>query len=188
VADRAGGGWPTRAREAALALSGEPAEDDATIKLLRDVKDIFSTADDPDVLASSVIVERLVALEDKPWREWSHGRPLSPAKLARLLTSYGIYPAGTIRIGEKTAKGYRRAAFIDAWERYLSLEGGPEASQRNSPNESGPEVAISNRHNGNGGNECDALQSVTNPMNTGRSDGVTLSGGGEGKDEPWLDL
>ena len=77
-----------------------------------------------------------------------------------MLGRYGVYSAGTIRIGTKTAKGYRREAFMEAWDRYL---GGPGPSQRNNPNNDGPEFAISNRHNENG---CDGLQSVTNPVNT----------------------
>jgi putative DNA primase/helicase len=176
LADRAGGSWPAKAREAALALSSESAEEDATTRLLRDIRDIFAAAHDADVLASGVIVERLVGLEDRPWREWSHGRPLTTAKLARLLAGYGVHPAGTVRIGDKTAKGYRRSAFVDAWERYVSVEGSLEASHRNNANVSGRETAFLSRHNEKA---CDALRSVTNPMNTERCDAVTLSEGSD---------
>jgi putative DNA primase/helicase len=181
LADAAGGRWPALAREAALALSGEASDDDAGTMLLQDIRTIFSDAGNPEVLGSSAIVERLLKLDDRPWTEWSKGRPLSTAKLARMLGAYGIHPAGTIRLGHETAKGYRREAFAETWQRYL---GGVEASHRNKANNDGPELAISNRHNENG---CDGSQSVTNPMNTERSYGVTLSEGGEGEDG-WLDM
>ena len=169
IADVAGGTWPVRAREAAIALSGAPAEDDASTLLLTDIRAIFTAEDEPEVLASSTLVERLLDLDDRPWKEWSKGRPLSAAKVARMLAGYQIFPAGTIRIGAKTAKGYRRDAFVEAWQRYL---GDVKPSQRNKPNESGPEVPISNRHIEN---PCDGLQSVTNPMNTEDCYGVTVS-------------
>lgn len=181
LADAIGGSWPTRAREAAMALSSDDGEEDAATLLLRDIRDGFTDEGDPEVLTSAAIIERLTGLEDRPWGEWSKGRPLSPAKLARMLAGYGVHPAGTLRIGSKTAKGYRRSAFADAWARYL---GDVEASQRNQPNVYGGEPAISNRHNGNG---CDGLKSVTNPINTERSYGVTLSEGEEG-DREVLDL
>jgi hypothetical protein len=169
IADRIGGDWPARAREAALALSGAPAEDAASTRLLRDIRDVFAEADDPEVLASKVIIEQLVAVEDAPWGEWSKGKPLSTAKLARLLKDYDIYPAGTVRIGPtETAKGYRRVAFVEAWDRYLGVL---NPSQRNNPNKYGAESLFSNRHNQN---ECDGLESVTNPMNTEHCDAVTL--------------
>jgi Protein of unknown function (DUF3631)/Domain of unknown function (DUF3854) len=180
IADCAGGSWPDKARAAAVALSGGSTEEDATTRLLRDIRDIFEAADDPDVLASSVIVERLVAIEERPWREWSRGRPLSAAKLARMLAQYGVHPAGTIRIGDKTAKGYRRAAFTDAWNRYLPPEEVLDPSQRNNPPEIGIEPTISNRHDEAG---SDASGSVTNAVNTAQRDAVTLPAGRSGGDD-----
>jgi hypothetical protein len=40
------------------------------------------------------------------------------AKLVAKLRAFGI-TSKKIRIGEKTLKGYERAAFEDAWKRYL---------------------------------------------------------------------
>ena len=113
IADAVGGPWPTLARQAAVALSSIDADADAATLLLRDIKTIFVDDGNPAVLASSTLVERLVGLEDRPWAEWSRGRPLSTAKLARLLVGYGVSPAGSIRVGPKTARAYRRAAFCD---------------------------------------------------------------------------
>jgi hypothetical protein len=45
-------------------------------------------------MGSTTIVEKLIAIEDSPWSEWSHGKPLSTAKLALMLKGYGVLPAG----------------------------------------------------------------------------------------------
>jgi putative DNA primase/helicase len=117
VADLAGAWWPARARAAALELSGgEEAEETATIDLLRDIRDVFEERG-VDVLASSDLASALVAMTDRPWAEWSHGRPLTAAKLARQLATFSIAPH-VQRIGTKTPRAYRRAAFEDAWARY----------------------------------------------------------------------
>jgi len=167
IADHVGGPWPTRAREAALALAGAADDEDVATLLLGDLRDIFEAEDNPDVLASSVLIEQLVALEDRPWAEWSKGRPMSPAKLARMLAGYSVHPAGSIRVGAKTARAYRRTAFVEAWDRYLADF---KALQRDNPNETGPEPAISKRDTDAG---CDGLLSVTNPIDTERSHTVT---------------
>lgn len=170
IADVAGGDWPLRSRAAATLLAPERGEDDASATLLADIREAFKAEGNPEVIASAAIVDRLVALDDRPWAEWSHGRPLSTAKLARMLATYGVHPAGTIRIGSKTAKGYRYAAFDDAWTRYLPVEESFEASHGNAANASGLKQALSKRHSEN---ERDGLQNVTSPMNTERNDVVT---------------
>ena len=75
----------------------------------------------PDVAQNSrepAILPALVTMEDRPWSEWSRGKPLSPRGLATLLKSFGIAPS-TIRLdGDATPKGYKRAAFEPVWKRY----------------------------------------------------------------------
>jgi len=171
VADVAGGAWPDRARAAALALSGNDAAEDIGAELLADIRTVFEDADDPSVLASADIIEGLVAMEDRPWAEWSKGKPMTATKLARMLKPFKVTTAGTVRIGAKTARGYRRESFTDAWARYLPSDPPFKASHRNKLNEIGPETVSSNRHNEN---TCDALRSVTNPTNTDACYGVTL--------------
>ena len=180
LADQIGERWPSLAREAALGLSAQEPEDEASTTLLRDIRATFQEDGNPAVLASSALIERLLALEDRPWGEWSHGRPLSPAKLARMLAGYGIYPAGNVRIGPKVSKGYRRDAFAEAWERYLGVV---EPLQRNKPNDNGHAPAISSRYTDA---DCSALKSVTNPMNTEASYLVATSETGESAASPML--
>ena len=89
IADAIGGDWPERARRAALALSGGRREESAGIELLADIKAIFDAQAGrrSDKLTSKEIVEALVAMEDRPWPEWStrqaaHHPPAGPAARA----------------------------------------------------------------------------------------------------------
>ncbi|OGO51921.1 MAG: hypothetical protein A2148_04545 [Chloroflexi bacterium RBG_16_68_14] len=118
IADLAGGNWPERSRCAALALSaGVEREDDSLgVRLLADVRCIFEERG-AERLSSAELVAALVAVEEAPWGDLK-AKPLDERKLARLLKPYGIRPH-TVRIEDKTPKGYQRAAFEDAWSRYL---------------------------------------------------------------------
>jgi hypothetical protein len=143
------------------------ADDEAGTMLLTDIRAIFEDKGNPDVLPSGVIIDTLTGLEHRPWAEWSKGRPLSPAKLARLLAGYDIHP-GSTRIGDKVVRAYRYVTFTDAWERYKTLE----VLQRNNPNQNGHELAASKCYTPNA---CSTLQSATNPTNVEVSSGVALS-------------
>ena len=118
IADAVGEGWPERARKAAVNLAG-PAADEAShrIRVLADIHQVFAERD-TETLFSSVLAEALNEVETSPWAEWSRGRGLSPTTLANLLHPYGIKPR-SVRIGDETKKGYKKAQFSDVWERYL---------------------------------------------------------------------
>jgi putative DNA primase/helicase len=130
IADLAGGDWPRRAREAAMALrGGRDAADQGSIgeMLLADIRDVFG---ERDLLPTREILDYLIELQDRPWGEWgSLKKPLSPQGLAAQLRKFGIHPEPkTQREGEKTFKGYARAAFAHAWEIYtpaVTVPGSP---------------------------------------------------------------
>jgi hypothetical protein len=116
IADAAGGDWPERARVAAVTLvtqskSGTPS---LGIKLLADIKTIYS---EHFQLPTAKLLTQLNELEDSPWGDLK-GKPLDARGLARRLKVYDIERA-TLRIGNSTAKGYRKEDFHDAWARYL---------------------------------------------------------------------
>jgi putative DNA primase/helicase len=119
IADLAGGDWPTLARQVAVRLSGEGAEQDASVRvqLLMDIKAIFD-CDERDQIPSAFICGQLAEMEDRPWPEWRHGKPITVRQLARQLEAFSVRP-GTIRTEATTAKGYKKEAFKDAWSRYL---------------------------------------------------------------------
>lgn len=119
IADAAGGDWPHALRQSIIILSnGAHAADDSTgVQLLADIRHVFEDCD-VDRISSAELVEHLTRIETSPWGEWSKGRPLSMAILARLLKTFEIAPH-TIRMKNDVAKGYLREDFADAWNRYL---------------------------------------------------------------------
>lgn len=83
IADRAGAGWPEKARTAAKQLSGTGGSQGRGTELLSDIRDIFTNRN-IDRLQSADLTHSLVAMEGRPWAEWK-GKPLTPNALARLL-------------------------------------------------------------------------------------------------------
>ncbi|MFC1917206.1 DUF3631 domain-containing protein [Chloroflexota bacterium] len=116
IAYAVGNDWPRRARDAAIALmNGEEREDESLgVKLLSDIKFVFGN---DEQISSADLVSKLLQIEESPWGD-IRGKILDTRRLAYLLKPYYIRPV-TIRINEKTPKGYRKADFEDAWSRYL---------------------------------------------------------------------
>jgi hypothetical protein len=130
IADLAGGNWPTWAREAALALSGDEFDDEGnhTIMLLSDIRAAFA-ARNSDRISSAALVDHLVSLDDRPWAEMGKaGKPITQNRLARLLKllkDRKLRPS-TIRLSDSgTAKGYLKSTFADAFAHYLPSEDPP---------------------------------------------------------------
>lgn len=115
IADVAGGNWPGRARTAAVALNAEPdtADESLNVRLLGDIKDIFTTSN-TDRIASVDLIARLQKDEETPWDD-----RLTATKLANRLRTFTIRPH-SIRVGDDVFKGYQVDDFADAWNRYLS--------------------------------------------------------------------
>jgi putative DNA primase/helicase len=178
VADLAGGPWPGRARQAAVSLAGGDEPESVSVELLADLQSIFVERD-VDVLASADMVAALVALPDRRWADWSHGRPLTAAKLARLLWPYGIAPID-VKISGKNLKRYPRRALEDAWTRYVPSKALP----RDPINVYGPESL-----------EIEALpaekvapcETAIGPMFTESGSGVALSKADPGAHAPIAD-
>ena len=116
IADRAGGEWPARARNAALALSAPGESDNETlgVELLRDIRSIFETRN-ANRIGSIEMVEELVKLDSRPWAEYRRGRPLTATALARALRQFKIYK-------RENADGsfYQLSDFQDALDRYTA--------------------------------------------------------------------
>jgi len=143
VADFAGGDWPQRARTAAQALSSAAesaaADNSLAVTLLDDLRTVFDMFPGIDRLSTSVIVDKLVSLEDSPWANVGRPpRPLDSSGLSYRLRDYGVRPK-PIRFGEHTARGYYRAELADIWQRYLP-DGGGTRNDRNSRNGAGQDA------------------------------------------------
>jgi Protein of unknown function (DUF3631) len=117
IADVAHGDWPTKARDAAVYFTRANAEDEARssgVDLLDHIKEAFGAEQH---IATTTLVERLCNRDESPWAN-IRGRALDPRGLALRLKNYGI-KSKTVRVGDKTAKGYDVADFADTWKRYL---------------------------------------------------------------------
>src|SRR5262249_36152507 len=114
----AGGDWPQHARAALVALlTGEAAQDDSVgVRLLADIHAVFEH-EDATRLSTFDLLAALSEMEPH-WSEFSHGKPLNGAALSRVLKRFDIIHR-KLRLGERTAWGYERSAFEDAWVRYL---------------------------------------------------------------------
>lgn len=114
-----GADWPSRARQTALRLSAAAVKDGNSngIILLADIRDLFEQVK-TDRLSSETIQKSLFNMEHRLWPEYDQGAPISPRQIAMLLEPFGIRP-GTIRVDDKTPKGYKRSDFEDVFTRYL---------------------------------------------------------------------
>lgn len=108
-------------RRCAERLGSEKAaadtEDSIRIKLLADIRSVWPEGEKE--IFSRELKKRLVEAEESPWEaEWK----LTPRKLARMLSEFGIPTGKTIRVGHETAKGYQREDFELVFSRYLPVE------------------------------------------------------------------
>jgi hypothetical protein len=117
IADVAGGDWPTLARQTAVALSGETADESTGVLLLADLRELFSR-EPSGVLFTKQILAALHKDETRPWSEWRNGKAITDRQLAAQLKAFRVIPK-TVRRGERTDKGYKLAWFEDTFARYL---------------------------------------------------------------------
>ena len=167
LADLAGGDWPKRAREAAAELSaGDDDQGSIRVALLADIRAAFA-ATEADRLASEDLISYLASLDDRPWPEYRNGKPITKVQVARLLTPRHV-SSGTIRLPDgRTAKGYYRRAFDDAFGRYLPDEN-VTTSQSQDFCGFAPDSKTSQ------GNGCDVSELPETPCVSSACDGVTL--------------
>jgi putative DNA primase/helicase len=144
VAECVGGDWPKLAREAAIALSdGESVGEEKGVELLHHIKAQFDRVG-RSALTTKTLITALCADEERPWATNNWGKPITDRQLAKLLKPFSIISetVQTSETGEAQAKGYRRAHFDDACDRYLisandtrRQTGGPQASKRTNPDD-----------------------------------------------------
>ncbi|EQD84380.1 hypothetical protein N599_20215 [Saccharopolyspora erythraea D] len=117
VADHAGGDWPTRARNAAVDLLAEAADNDQGSLRTRLLVDCRTAFGDHPTLSTTELLRQLNSDPEAPWP--TYGKTgLNAAKLSKLLAEFDIRSAN-VRFPDGTqAKGYQRAHFFDAWTRY----------------------------------------------------------------------
>jgi hypothetical protein len=189
IADEVGGEWPERARKAAEASHNAEGDDASRLELLLgDIRDAFAKegeapvanmfAEKVDVeIASADLVKALVAIEGRPWAEMGKsGKPLTQAKLARMLKPLGISPGN---IGEEKARvrGYKLTQFEEAFSRYLPPEGDSKCTGAQNAANTGTSD-ISKPHSP--GNGCADVK-CEKPNNDGLLGGCAVAKGGSGE-------
>lgn len=157
LADLAGEEWPTRARSAAVALSGVDEDEPLGVQLLGDLREAFG---DAERLPTQTALEHLHGLDERPWATFKHDRPINAHGLARLLRPFGIRPTTYKNQSGLAVKGYVAETFREAWSRYLP------SSKRNFVTEpvNIDEIDDSKR---NQDSERLRIESTKTPMNTG---------------------
>ena len=133
-AGRGGRAW--RACEVVMAnTAGE--ETGARETLLADLLTIFEAEGWPKALGSQTLIDKLIAMEGRPWGEWSRGKSLSAHGLSKLLKPFEIR-SRKVRVPGKsgTVQGYPLADLRPVWGRYLPDTPIPpcaEMEHRNNP-------------------------------------------------------
>ncbi|MFF9979543.1 DUF3631 domain-containing protein [Streptomyces erythrochromogenes] len=125
VADLAGGDWPERARAACRVMTAHEAaldqDNSLHTRLLVDIRRVFAACDNPAALPTRTILAMLNRDEEAPWAG-DGAQGLIPRRLQILLDPFAIR-SGTRRFPEGIqAKGFTRAQFADAWDRYCPPE------------------------------------------------------------------
>ncbi len=143
IADQAGGDWPSRAREAAVALHGDLVTTTETVgvQLLAAIR---AALDGRDRISTEELVRALAEAEDLPLPGW-WGRAIKDGDLrsaGRWLSSrlrpFGIV-SKSVRLDDGTTpKGYTLDNFRDAFARYLPPEGGSTRHSATNGDNQGP--------------------------------------------------
>jgi hypothetical protein len=117
LADLAGGSWPELARQAAVSLTATTQENNPIGSLLLDIYVSFAAAN-ADRLFTRDLLGRLNSFMGRPWAEMHRGKEITDLWLARQLRPYGVR-SRTVWLGERHAKGYFQADFMEVFRRYI---------------------------------------------------------------------
>jgi len=120
IAVAIGGEWPDRCRAAVL---GAPREEptDLSAMLLADLAELLDALPaDAEAVATSHMLEHLLALTDRPWPTCRRGgQPIVGDWLRRRLSPYGLRPERHYIAGTRQ-RGYSVAPLREAIARYLT--------------------------------------------------------------------
>src|SRR5258708_28780866 len=110
LADAAGGHWPSRARQAALALTADDDTDTSLgARLLADLRAAFG---DADALHTETILDALHKITEAPWGDY-FGKPVNARDMAKLLRPYGV-TSSDVQIGGTHRPRYQSDQLPDA--------------------------------------------------------------------------
>jgi hypothetical protein len=118
IAETIGGDWPAAAVSSFHHITAVEDEDDAIRPMI--LEDIGRVFDERRVerLHSEDLVGHLVKLEERPWADWRHGKPITATGLSRLLKPFRI-KSKQMKLSGTNRHGYELSDFRDAFDRYL---------------------------------------------------------------------
>lgn len=119
IADLAGSDWGQKARAAAVKIENKADSRTSGVRILADIKGLFDADPEAHCMSSATIVAKLTEDPEGLWSEFSRGKPLTQNRLAKLLGPYGIANQTVAPPEGRTAKGYYRHQFEEAWSIYL---------------------------------------------------------------------
>lgn len=85
------------------------------VRLLSACREQFD--DDTKFISTATLIDALKGRTEEPWHRWNRGEGLNPEGLAKLLRPFNIKSQHDIT---RTVRGYHKAAFAEAWGRYLT--------------------------------------------------------------------
>jgi hypothetical protein len=120
--------------------AGSPTQESMLVELLRDIRQIFAETDlevdengNKKISSLSLALE-LIGKEERPWATYNRGREISQRQIAGLLNNLRIYPR-TVRIEDKTPRGYVESQFREAFDSNLTPYSKDDPQQQNADNE-----------------------------------------------------
>lgn len=131
IAAALGGPWPDRMATAyaAKAMVEDDDAEPAGVMMLRDMAEIFA-ARRVDRIATADLVSELLMLEDRPWMEWRHGRPITAQSVAKQMKPFGI-KVTVKKLGGTATRVYQRGDIEAAAARYVPSIRNPVTYQQN---------------------------------------------------------
>src|SRR5205823_3283121 len=84
------------------------------VELLMDMAEIMKGQ---DRMTSEDVVNALNQMADRPWGTWKRAKPITQVQVSRLVKGFDIKPT-SVRIGDKTPKGYYTQEVVAALSRY----------------------------------------------------------------------
>ncbi|WP_431299183.1 DUF3631 domain-containing protein [Tabrizicola sp. BL-A-41-H6] len=131
IAAALGCAWPDRVASAYAAQAQAQDEDTepAGVMMLRDLAEMFASRR-VDRIASSELVGDLLLLEERPWAEWRHGRPVTAQSVAKLLKPFGV-KVRVLKLNGAAARVYLRTEIEAAAARYTPQTRNPVTLAQN---------------------------------------------------------
>lgn len=131
IAAALGGSWPDRiaAAYAAQAMVEDEDAEPAGIMMLRDIAELFASRR-ADRISTSEIVGELMVMEERPWADWRHGRPINAQSVAKHMKPFGV-KARVLKLNGSAARVYLRSDVEAAAARYASQKRNPVTLKQN---------------------------------------------------------